>query len=144
MSVNENIGLVVACVSGLVWAWSVREVKRGNTFKTTPWLLPIGVFVWGDGVVMGLFWILWAVLVALLNNLYASILLWSLFWIVRSLGEVIYWLNQQFSTIKRNNPKDLMGGKIFGEGIWFIYQIIWQCVLVVMLFVSVWAFKNWM
>jgi len=140
---NNLLGIFLIGILGILWIWSLKQVRGGNTFKTTPWLLPLGIFVWGDGLVILLFWIAWLIFSMLVQNIYISLTLWALFWVVRSLGEVIYWLNQQFSIIKRNDPKSLLGGKLFGEGVWFVYQIAWQCVLVIMIFVTIWSLRFW-
>jgi hypothetical protein len=51
---------------------------------------------------------------------------------VRSAGEVVYWLLQQFAVTKRDAPETLFCHSIFpGESIWFAYQVFWQLVLVV-------------
>ena len=55
----------------------------------------------------------------------------SIFWIIRSAGEVLYWFLQQFASVKRDAPHTLWGQKLFpGESVWFAYQLVWQVILV--------------
>lgn len=126
---------LISIVGLAIFVVSLYQSKyKNNPYGLTGLLLPLGIFVWGDGVVFGLFWFL-AGLVSLLisiDNLFY--LIFVLFWIVRSAGEVLYWFLQQFSTIERDPPHTLRLSSIFpGKSIWFAYQIIWQCVLIIFL-----------
>lgn len=121
------------------------EVKEKNVYGLTPWLGLLGIFVWGDATIICLFWTLSAVASYVLQSWLLFCLIVSLFWVVRSLGETIYWLNEQFAVHHRNEPKSLAGFKFFGnDSIWFIYQIIWQCVTVFSLVAVIYlAHKLW-
>jgi len=111
---------------------SLRQLKKDNPGGLTPWLLPFGIFVWGDGVVLGIFWILVALAVLWLQDWLLFALIYALFWMIRSLGEVFYWFLQQFSTITRDPPENLWLSKIMpGHSVWYGYQLIWQCVFVI-------------
>lgn len=124
--------VVMGWVTAGIWVKSVIEVtKRNRAFVTTPWLSWLGIFVWGDAIIISLFWVGLAVL-----GLWAGSKWWwlgvAIFWAVRGVGETVYWLNQQFSTIKRNPPETMWGYQwIRSEAIWFVYQIFWQMVTVV-------------
>lgn len=93
-----------------------------------------GAFVWGDAVVFGWFWMLTAGLVWYLADFVLFMLLISLFWTVRAVGEIWYWLLQQFSMVAREKPEDSILYPLYrSEAVWFGHQIIWQCVLVLSL-----------
>lgn len=130
----------------LVFLKSFYECKyKKNAFGLTRPLVFIGVFAWGDGVVFGLFWILTPLVLLLIDNWYLFLLTFSVFWVVRSLGETIYWLNQQFSQVKRNPIKNLPWNSIFhDDSVWFVHQIIWQCVTVVSLVASIYFAWQWL
>lgn len=119
--------------------------KEKNAFETTPFLLPLGIIVWGDAVAFGLFWIIVGIIVLILQDWILFLLIFSVFWVVRSLGETIYWFNQQFSQIVRNPPKTLPFYKYFhNDSIWFVHQIIWQCITVVSVIFSIYFAKLWL
>lgn len=115
-----------------------------NHFKDTRALFWLGIFVWGDAIIFGAFWFLASLICLLLQDWILFLLIVSIFWVVRSLGEIIYWLNQQFSPIIRNPPAKLIGYKLFNnDSIWFAYQIFWQCILVISIISSIYFTNFW-
>jgi hypothetical protein len=119
--------------------------KKKNAFGLTNYLLFLGVFVWGDIFVLGPFWMLVSLVTLLLQDWYLFLLIISVFWVVRSFGEVMYWLNEQFSGKNRNLPHTLRFHKIFqSEAVWFIYQLIWQCMLVMSITATLFLAKAWL
>lgn len=133
-------------VNFLLFLKGFYECKyKKKAYTPTPALFPFGAFVWGDAVVFGLFWVSSALISCLLNDWVLFLLIISLFWVVRSLGETIYWFNQQFSSVNRNSPEKLTGFAIFhNDSIWYIYQIVWQCVTVVSLVFSIYFSALWL
>jgi hypothetical protein len=143
MQNNIVLGWGIAALAAAVLG-TYESAVRKNPFHETPYLLPMGIFVWGDAGVIGLFWFVSSVLSWILTDWWLFLLLASLFWIVRSLGEVIYWLNQQFSTLNRNPPERMRGYRWIGnDSIWFVYQIAWQCVMVFALAASIYCAYRW-
>jgi hypothetical protein len=129
----QNIFLIfLEIFSFFVFLKSFYESKyRKNVFGLTRPLLPLGIFVWADGVVLGIFWQLVSVLSLIAKSWLLFLLLVSIYWTVRGVGETIYWLNQQFSILNRNPPCTLPWQNIFhNDSIWFIHQLIWQCITV--------------
>ena len=121
-----------------------ESYDKKNVYGLTPYLSPWGIFVWGDAVIFGIFWTLVSVAVLILKDWILFLLIISVFWVVRSFGEAIYWLNQQFSTINRNPPEKLMFYKLFkNDSVWFIYQIFWQSITVVSLIFTIYFAKIW-
>jgi len=109
-----------------------QAFKKNNSFGQPNFLFWLGIFVWADALILGLFWCLVSLVCFLLQDWLLFLLIISVFWTVRSLGEIIYWLNQQFSPIIRNPPKNLLGFSwLKNDSIWFIYQLFWQCIMVV-------------
>lgn len=131
-------------VSFAVFIIGLAESKKGNAYGETKLLFPLGVFVWGDAVVFGLFWIVASFASYFLDDWILFLLIISVFWLVRSLGETIYWFNQQFSGKVRNKPEDLFFHSIFkNDSIWFVYQIIWQCVTVASIIATIYFTRLW-
>lgn len=121
------------------------ESKKGNSLGLTYIFRPFGAFVWADMAIFGIFWALSGIVALFLQDWYLFLLIVSLFWLVRSMGETIYWFNQQFSTRKRNPPEKMLLYKIFkNDSVWFVYQIFWQCMTVVFILASLYLGKLWL
>lgn len=129
----------------LVFIKGYHECKnKKNAYGETLLLFPLGVFVWGDAVIFGLFWLGISIFSLILDDWFLFLLFVSVFWVVRSLGETIYWLNQQYSGVIRNPHDKLRFYELFqNDSIWFIYQICWQCVTVVSIIFSIYLGKLW-
>lgn len=125
---------------------SLRQIKnKKNVYGVTTYLFFLGAFVWGDMVILGPFWIIVSLVSLILNNWYLFLLFVSVFWVIRSLGEMIYWLNEQFAGQKRNLPHTIKYYKfINSDAIWFINQLYWQCVFVFSIILSIYFCKLWL
>lgn len=136
-----ELSLIVVCglISLLALIKGFYEVyKKDNPFGQPFILFFLGIFVWGDAVILGLFWFLASLICFLLQDWLLFLLIISVFWLVRSLGEISYWINQQFSPIIRNPPKTLFAYRWFkNDSIWFIYQLVWQCLLVISILTTI-------
>jgi len=143
---QQLIILVYALLNLGVFVKGYNECKsRKNAYVLTPQLNLLGIFAWGDAVIFGPFWIAASLVSYLLRDWYLFLLIVSVFWVVRSLGETIYWFNQQFSKINRNPPEKLPFYSIFhNDSIWYIHQIAWQCVTVVSIIFSIYLTKLWL
>lgn len=132
-----------ALIGFLTAFWECWRNKK--SYSLTPHLTLYGAFVWGDMVVFGLFWSLVSLVTLLLNDWILFLLIISVFWVVRSVGETIYWFNQQFSRINRNPPEHhKILYKIFhNDSVWFVYQIYWQCITVVSLIAILYLTRLW-
>ena len=107
-------------------------VKKKNPYGLTHRYNLIGSFVWVDAVVFGLFWTSVSMVVLAMQNFMVFLLFLSLFWLTRSVGEMMYWFNQQFSSRNRNPAHTLWVSKIFpSDSSWVAMQIFWQCMAVV-------------
>jgi hypothetical protein len=144
---QQIIVIVYGVINFLVFIKGFYESKhKKNAYGLTPYLFFLGVFVWGDAVIFGLFWTISSLVSFLLHDWFLFLLTVSVFWITRSLGETIYWFNQQFSDKKNawNEPKNLLFHSVFhNDSIWFIYQIMWQCVTVISVIFSIYFVKLW-
>lgn len=85
----------VLCIAGIVVGLVAKQKSQaGQFYSDTPWLWPLGVFVWGDGLILGPFWIL----SSLLFWWWPLVLIYRyflLFVAIRSAYETIYWINHQ-------------------------------------------------
>ncbi len=118
---------------------------RKNPWGLTPVFNIIGAFIWTDAVVFGLFWSIVCSVVLILSNWILFLLILSIFWLVRSIGEVIYWLNEQFAVNKRNKPETLWHSKFFpGTSAYVASQIFWQCITVFTIITTIYLVKTWL
>lgn len=131
------MSMELACVlfvvfSFVVWIRSVWEAMwKQNAFGVTPWLLPLGIYVWGDGVILSLYWLVLGIVSWWCGGLVFGLGAGA-FWMVRSMGEVHYWMLEQFVDNKRNKPQDLFGYQwVRSEAIYFYYQLVNQVILVI-------------
>lgn len=124
---------------------SVIECKHNNSYKLSKLLFPLGIYVWGDALVISIFWALVSLLSVVVGNLYLFLTFVSLFWVVRSFGETIYWLNQQFSSTKREPPEKVeLYSLVKNDSVWFIQQIKNQCITVIALVASIYFTSLWL
>ena len=110
--------LAYAAINLVIFVKGLYECKvKKNAYGLTPALLIFGVIAWVDAAVFGLFWIISVIVTYLLKDWYLFLLIVSVFWVVRSLGETIYWFNQQFSpkTHEWNKPENLILHSIFHD-----------------------------
>lgn len=144
---NMNIFFLIFIVLNIfVFLKALYETRRkNNAFGLTRWLTPLGSFVWGDAVVLSVFWIVASLVSWWLSDWNVFWLIASVFWVVRGAGETIYWLNEQFARDHRNPPESLWGYSLFkSEAIWFVYQLVWQCVTVAAVIASVYFGGQWL
>jgi hypothetical protein len=117
----------------------ILEVRRGNSQRLSKVFGLSGAFVYGDMIILGPFWLL---VVAGLRVLDATSLfgfVYAVFWAVRSGGEVMYWLLEQFSERVRNPIETVPLNPFYrSEAAYYGMQVFWQCVLVVSLVAAWW------
>lgn len=122
-----------------------ETVTKKNAYGLTPQYYPLGSFVWADILVFGPFWSLVSIVSLIRQDWLLFLLIISLFWLVRSVGETIYWFNQQFSSIDRNPIKNLPGIQyIHSDAIWFVYQIVAQCITVISVVTTLYLAHAWL
>jgi len=144
---QKTVLLVYALINLVVFAKGFYECKvKKNAYDLTPGLVFLGIFAWGDAIVFGPFWVGSSIVAYFLADWYLFLLIVSVFWVVRSLGETIYWFNQQFSkSLPWNKPVKLPFYSIFqNDSVWYIYQIIWQCTTVISIIFSLYFGRLWL
>ena len=115
--------------------------RKNNPFGLAKWFLPLGVFVWIDSVVFGLFFAITSLLCLFFQQWILFLLIVSVFWTIRAIGEQVYWFLEQFAHTHRNAPHTLWPTRWFkGEETWIVMQTTWQCVTVIGVISSVWLF----
>lgn len=136
-----TVGVGVVGLATVLKGW--QKIKQQKSFDETPLLSWLGIFVWGDTLIIGMFWVATSIVGLIFRKWVIFLLCVSVFWIVRSMGEIIYWISQQFSAKNRNPPERLFGYKwVKNEAIWFLYQLYWQIVMVVGIVATIIICKN--
>lgn len=146
MQYFNPILVFLAIFAGIATYFGLRNsAQKKNSFGLTPLLSPLGIFVWGDAITIGPFWLGVAALAYITQEPHLLYLCISLFWLVRAHGEVQYWLHEQFVSKHRNAPSSLLFNSLFqDQAVWFGYQTFWQCVMVFAGVASVAFAKMWL
>lgn len=146
MSLFAYLIFFYGVLSFLTFIQAFIECKnKKNAFGTANVACQIyGSFVWADHVVFGLFWTGVSIIVLFLQDWLLFLLVISLFWLVRSIGETIYWFLMQFVPRRGNEPQKFWFYKYFhNDSVWFINQIVWQCTTVVTTITTIYLSYLW-
>ena len=118
--------------------------KKKNAFGESNLFVLLGAWVWGDALIFGIFWFAISTLILMKQDWILFLLITSIYWTIRSFGEIDYWVNQQFSTINRNPPEKMRFYNMFqNDSVWFVYQILWQCMAVASIVFSIYFAAIW-
>lgn len=143
LQLTSFLGSVVS-LTILIIAYKEVSIKR-NGFTITPFLAPMGIFVWADALVLSLFWLALFGISFFYGDRWFLLSGISAFWLVRSLGEVNYWMLQQFIKPTTNEPHKLWGNRFHkGDDIWIGYQVAWQSVAVLSGLVLAFSLHQWL
>lgn len=130
----------------LGFAYGLYKVVKGkNNIGNAHIFHIIGAFVWADAIIFGIFWSAVSIATYFLNDWILFLLIQSVFWSVRCLGESVYWFNQQFSKPVVPGNEKLFVHKIFRDNYtsWFVMQIIAQCEAVIAIVFSIYFAHLW-
>ena len=142
----NNILLIVffAMIASTIRAYFACQDKA--QILRSPWRLceVFGSFVWADHIILGPFWALISLVCYLLQDMLLFMLIFSVFWLIRSCGEVLYWFLQQFHPRAGNEPEQYwIHRHAPGEAVWFLHQIFWQCISVFAIILTIYFAYHW-
>lgn len=143
----NNLLLLVTFINLLTAAVAYRKVKSKKSILAKPYKVCeiFGSFVWADHVLFGPFWVLVSLITFLLHDVILFCLVFSLFWLIRSGGETLYWFFQQFNPRSGNEPEQFwIHRHVPGEAVWFMHQIFWQCIMVISAVLSIYLSFIWL
>lgn len=144
--------LILGWVNFLLFWLSLYKVRHNKAkVELIYWAIPLGAFTWEDLLVFSLFNLLAAIVVLLARDLRLGLLILIVFWSVRNLGEILYWLGQQFcqpTVYPHNQYQDLkflqqVTGKISLQQLFIIMQVLHQALLVISLVALVLLLIHW-
>jgi hypothetical protein len=101
MNINKIVLLVLGIISFISSIFGWLYSLYGNASGFTPYFFWMGIFTWDDGMIIGTFLFIICIFLWFKNNSIFTGLFLSTYAMIRSLGEVIYNLNAQFSPISR-------------------------------------------
>ena len=138
------IFVAVYSLGGFLLGYKQTKLKR-NPYGLSKWFNPLGSFVWADAVIFGLFFFLTSVLSLVLKDFILFLLVFSVFWTVRSIGESTYWFLEQFADTHKNPEHTLWISRWFTRNSsWIANQIVNQCITVIGIITSAYLFKIWL
>jgi hypothetical protein len=139
---NWWLSLPLALTAGIVTWQSWRQASRNKFYTDTWWLFPFGIFVWGDGLILGPFWVGSALVFTVTPLLWVGRYL-LLFYAFRAAYEVVYWINHQVAHRDYNPP-------LFRRLTWLgpnesaiLYQLMNMCqvVIALALLLATWSWQ---
>jgi hypothetical protein len=127
-------GVLFITLSVVTFVVSLRRCQNGSFYDDTFILVPLGIYVWGDALILAPFWILVGVGLLISPIMGATpfffLRFYLLFLTIRSAYEVVYWINHQVAQ-KNYIPPLFRRFKWLGanEGA-ILYQLLHTCAIV--------------
>lgn len=132
----DNLSFLFIFISWVVlgWLWrvAIKKAQADKFYEDTPQLWLLGIYVWGDGLVLLPFWII-SVYVLTYLSFINQIRFLLIFLGIRSAYEVIYWLLQQFGHQNYRPPFLRKIKWLDAHQAAILYQLFHSCVLVLTL-----------
>jgi hypothetical protein len=123
--------------------WYESSIKK-NPYGQYFWLNFWGAFVWADAAILCMFWGIAGFIILYFNNWSLFCLLFSAFWLIRSLGETLYWFLTQFTNLNKDPAEKFFLNKFFpGGAVFFINQMLWQCISIIALLSTIYFAYQW-
>ena len=147
MNIWQNYFVIfVAIYSFIAFIQGYRQTHtKNNPYGLCKRFNPLSAFVWADAVIFGIFFIFVSVFCLIIQDFVLFLLVITVFWTVRSIGEQIYWFLEQFAVNHRNPEKTQWMNRWFHrDSVWIANQIYNQCLSVIGIIVSVYLFKIWL
>lgn len=112
----------------LVFLQAFKKVKK-EFYSDVFMLVPLGIYVWGDALVLAPFWMVSSLLFLFIST--EMIVKYLLFFVMaRSFFELIYWLNHQSANSDFNPPLFRKLKWIKPKESAILYQLMHMCVVI--------------
>ena len=119
----------------------VKQIDNKRFFTNCPsYINKFGVYVWGDAIVFIPFHLI--VFLFSLISLRFALLIWAIFFSIRSLGEIMFWFLQQFSD-RSYRPDDFGFCKLDNNAIYILYQTLMTVQATVSIVAAIIIIKYW-
>jgi hypothetical protein len=139
--------IIILLFNAFSFVVAYQKSKSKKTILVRPYRICelFGSFVWADHILFGPFWVAVSFITFILQDILLFLLIFSIFWLVRSGGETLYWFFQQFHPRQGNEPEQFWIHKhVPGEAVWFMHQIFWQCVIVISTILTIYLSFLWL
>jgi len=148
---NRPFLIAFALISLALFMFAVAKARaeHGNgVWIFLPFALTLlnGTFILGDAIAFSTFFFTASLLLIYKNDVRYTILVFLVFWIVRSAGEVVYWLNYQFASTNPHpfiNHLEFLTGPVPESSVFVIYQAANQALLAAFLILLFVLIRNW-
>lgn len=135
------LAIFLVLAGSIITTVSIQKCKKDGFYGDTFWLFPFGVYVWGDGIVLGIFWLLTGVLFGILQLSFIWVIRYLLlFWLIRSGYEVMYWFISQFVDQTYSPPIGKNVQWLDGNQVKILYQVTHTCIIILLSFLLVYSF----
>lgn len=126
--------LFIAALSLVVFLLAYRYSKKGSFYSDTLPLTPLGIYVWGDALILAPFWLVVSSFF-LISGVEPSLFLrfYVLFLALRSTYEVIYWLLHQSAKSEYHPPLLRSVSWLKAQEIAILYQLFHTCIILLSL-----------
>lgn len=112
---------------------AVRKCTSNQFYSDTPLLMLAGIFVWGDALVLGIFWGVSFLFLPFLPLVFI-LRYFLLFGMIRNMYEVIYWIGHQHAKSQYNPPLFRKFSWIKPNESAILYQVICTCQVAIFAF----------
>jgi hypothetical protein len=131
------LAVIAAGVSWLSW----QRARKNQFYSDTPLLWPLGIFVWGDGMILGPFWVVSAIVMGFMPWMWVLRYL-LVFYAIRAGYEVIYWINHQVAQREYRPPLFRRWSWIGANEAAILYQLLNTCQVVAAIVGLLWTFTG--
>ena len=148
---NRPFLIIFALISLALFIFAVTKVraeKGSGVWIFLPFALTLinGTFILGDAITFSMFFFIASLLLIYKNDVRYTLLVFLMFWIVRSAGDVVYWLNYQFASTHPHpfiNHLEFLTGPIPESSVYVIYQAANQALLATFLILLFVLIRSW-
>jgi hypothetical protein len=123
----------------ILFGLALQKGKRKQFYSDTPFLFLFGIFIWGDALILSPFWMASSLLFHLLS-LINICRYWLLFFAVRSMFEVIYWINHQVAHRDYKPPLFRNVKWLAANDSAILYQVMNMCLMIFSLALLLFSF----
>lgn len=144
--------LAIAFLVGIIVSYYQIRFQSGKIQFIYRWAFPVGSFVWEDLFIFSLYGLFATLVTLITQQLRLGLLFFIVFWLVRSIGETMYFFLQQFIQPKHaphylDNIHFIVLRRLFGplskQQCYIIMQIVFQVITMIALVSLVVLLMNW-
>lgn len=138
---NRKLILILGLLYFFAFIFGFFNVANGNFSQISLLFVPLGIFIWGDSLILGPWMVLVCLWLWIKNRSTLSGLFFSLYGAARSGIEVFYALNAQFSSTTR--PWEFYWRDLFivqsleRTEVFVLWQLVFLCIFIISVFIFI-------